>query len=394
MSLNAATRHLGATDAIARTRDAIHALIGAGCGSFYKKLDSTLRGNVGAETAAMRRAVGAELAVVAPAFPEAGRLTVGGYQLVDGVPVELSAYGRDPLAPVKTSYLPALLGASGEKVGLIGLSSVLAGWEAIARDLLRLQAEGARLVAVDASRAEDLAAIAQAIHRLPFMILPAGSAGLAAALCRLSGEARLIGPPGASSGPTLVGKTPPVLVVSGSANPTSLEQLAALGAEVRRVSVDVRQLLLKDEAELERLVRQVLQPLFAGFDVVLSTAETEAQLGRDQALGVDLGLTPFQLGHHLSRLIGRLVSRIVAQSEVSNLVLVGGETAASVCAELPGDRLEITGEVLPAVPCAQLVGSGLRVVTKSGGFGGSDALVAIVRHLHRTMPLRQDALYC
>lgn len=394
LGLNAATRHLSMPEAAARTREAVHALLSAGCASFYKKLDSTLRGNVGAETAVMRRAVGAELAVVAPAFPEAGRLTVGGYQLVNGVPVALSAYGRDPLAPVRDSYLPALLAASGEKTGHVGLSSVLDGWEAIARDLLRLQAEGVRLVAVDAARPEDLAAIAQAIHRLPFMILPAGSAGLAAALCRLGGGARLLGAPPGPQEPALVGKTPPVLVVSGSANPTSLAQLAGLGAEVRRVSLDVRQLLLTDEAELERLVRQVLQGLFAGLDVVLATTESDAQLRRDQALGAELGLTPFQLGHHLSRVLGRLVSRIVAQGEVTNLVLVGGETASSVCAELPGERLEIVGEVLPAVPCCQVVGSGLRVVTKSGGFGAPDALVAIVRHLHRTAPARQDALYC
>lgn len=394
LSVNAATRHLEANEAASRTREAVYALLGAGCGSFYKKLDSTLRGNVGVETAAMRRAVGAQLAVVVPAFPEAGRLTVGGYQLVDGVPVELSSYARDPLAPVTASYLPALLAASGERTGLIGLSSVLRGWEAIAFDLLRLQAEGVRLVAVDATRREDLDAIAQAIHRLPFMILPAGSAGLAAALCRVSGKAPLLGAQPSPQGPALVGRTPPVLVVCGSANPTSLAQIQALGPQTRRVPVDVRQLVLKGDEELEGLARQVLQGLFAGLDVVLATVESDEQLGRDQGFGVDVGMTPFQLGHHLSGLLGRLVSRVVAQGAVTNLVLVGGETAAHVCAALEGEQLEIVGEVLPAVPCSQLVGSGLRVVTKSGGFGASDALEAIVTHLHRTAPVRRDALYC
>src|ERR671932_2417042 len=48
----------------------------------YKKLDSTLRGNVAAELAAAFGAAGRERAVVAPAFPAAGRNTVGGTQLV------------------------------------------------------------------------------------------------------------------------------------------------------------------------------------------------------------------------------------------------------------------------------------------------------------------------
>ncbi|MNY76109.1 hypothetical protein D3C86_2155850 [compost metagenome] len=85
---------------------------------------------------------------------------------------------------------------------------------------------------------------------------------------------------------------------------------------------------------------------------------------------------------------------MVTQGEVTNLVLVGGETASSVCEELAIDRLEISEEVLSAVPCSRLVGSSLRVVTKSGGFGEPDALVSIVRHLRRNAPARRDALYC
>jgi uncharacterized protein YgbK (DUF1537 family) len=53
----------------------------------YKKIDSTLRGPVAAELAAALGATERERTVVAPAFPAAGRVTVGGMQMVDGVPV-------------------------------------------------------------------------------------------------------------------------------------------------------------------------------------------------------------------------------------------------------------------------------------------------------------------
>ncbi|OAI65685.1 Hrp-dependent type III effector protein, partial [Ralstonia solanacearum] len=52
----------------------------------YKKIDSTLRGNVAAEVAALVPVAG--LAVVAPAFPAAGRTTRNARQWLHGVAVE------------------------------------------------------------------------------------------------------------------------------------------------------------------------------------------------------------------------------------------------------------------------------------------------------------------
>ena len=63
----------------------------------YKTVNSTLRGHVRAELDAAFRASGRQQALVfAPAFPAAGRTTVGGVQCVDGIPVSETAYGRDP----------------------------------------------------------------------------------------------------------------------------------------------------------------------------------------------------------------------------------------------------------------------------------------------------------
>ena len=47
---------------------------------YYKKIDSTLRGNAGLEIVAMMDALQKEVAIVAPAYIEEGRTTIGGYQ--------------------------------------------------------------------------------------------------------------------------------------------------------------------------------------------------------------------------------------------------------------------------------------------------------------------------
>ena len=77
----------------------------------FKKVDSTLRGPVAAELSAALEATGRRVAVVCPAFPDAGRTVSGGVLLVNGVPVHETGFRDDPVTPVRKSYLPALLSA-------------------------------------------------------------------------------------------------------------------------------------------------------------------------------------------------------------------------------------------------------------------------------------------
>lgn len=151
----------------------------------YKTVDSTLRGHVWAEIGAALKASGRKKLVFAPAFPEAGRTTRNGIQLVDGMPVDQSAYARDPVHPATTSVLA---------------------------DLVPSDARSAFLL--DAETQDDLDTQIAAISN-PHDVLWVGSPGMAQALAaRISNER----PPVV---PTTSRK---VLVVVGSANTVSHEQ--------------------------------------------------------------------------------------------------------------------------------------------------------------------------
>ena len=80
LALDLDTRNGGARAAYAATRDAA----GGGAPLLYVKLDSLLRGHVGAALDGALDGAGAVTAVVAPAFPAQNRTTVGGRQLVEG----------------------------------------------------------------------------------------------------------------------------------------------------------------------------------------------------------------------------------------------------------------------------------------------------------------------
>ena len=66
-----------------------------GTDSVYIKTDSGLRGNIGAMFQAALDASGAAVAYYAPALPRMNRLTQGGIQYIDGVPINESVFGKD-----------------------------------------------------------------------------------------------------------------------------------------------------------------------------------------------------------------------------------------------------------------------------------------------------------
>lgn len=67
----------------------------------YKKIDSTLRGNLGAEIKAVDDVFKPDIVIIAPAYPANQRITIGGYHLLEGKPIELTEIANAPKTPVK-----------------------------------------------------------------------------------------------------------------------------------------------------------------------------------------------------------------------------------------------------------------------------------------------------
>ncbi len=76
---------------------------------FYKKIDSTLRGNIAVEVLGILSVLDYDASIVVPAFPAETRTTVGGYHLMKGVPIERTEMARDPYSPICESHVPTLL---------------------------------------------------------------------------------------------------------------------------------------------------------------------------------------------------------------------------------------------------------------------------------------------
>ncbi len=144
----------------------------------YKKIDSTLRGNLIEELEAILDNGLADLIYFVPASPQTHRFTVGGYHLVGNQPIALTEYA-DGLAVAGTSYLPDLLGRYLKyKVRSISLRQLAAGCQNVDQLTMDFYQAGFRILICDACSQSDLWVIRDAVLNSPLKILPVGSAAL------------------------------------------------------------------------------------------------------------------------------------------------------------------------------------------------------------------------
>ncbi|MGQ9584744.1 MAG: four-carbon acid sugar kinase family protein [Anaerolineae bacterium] len=325
----------------------------------YKKVDSTLRGNVGQELDAAMDALGFQRALICPAFPAAGRTVVQGILRVQGIPLRQTDFAGDPLCP-STDHIPSLLEQQSRRaVGHAPLEAVRGGVAGLAAAIL---ARTEPLVVLDAEEDADLLAIAQAARSLGEGCLTCGSAGLAWAL---PGGFLLV-PLGSPVRRPRQGGLP-VLVVAGSRRTATLRQIEALlsASEGGLVEVDPA----GPQEAVAQAIEMAVRRLDEGQNVVVTTA-----------------FRPYfpESGQAVAERLGDVAAQVARARCLSGLVLTGGDIAFAACRALGVVALEIEGEVAPGLPTGVIVGgakSGTRLVTKAGGFGREDALRKAIAYL-------------
>ena len=304
---------------------------------YYKKIDSLLRGHPAFELAAMLDALGLDQALVAPAFPTQGRLTLAGRQVVaTGSPAQQIDLGQ------------VFSGSYGS-----GAQASLAGIHWLALDQVRQGWASAQpgLYIADAESEADLEALAYAMAAQGFR-LACGSAGLARALQRVFFQTEGRSLPAARPAKAHL----PILVVAGSRAPALAHQVEAARQSGIRLLVPGASFLEGAAFQPEELGSALADTLRGGQPVILTTA----------------GLPLSPLGEAM--VAGRLAAVagwLVEAGLVGGLLLTGGDTAAAVCRRLGASLIELHGEPQPGIAAGSLLDgshAGLPVITKAGSF--------------------------
>ena len=344
---------------------------------YYKKIDSTLRGHIAPETLTMLEILGYDAAIIIPAFPQEGRITVGGYHLLKGIPIGRTEIAMDPHSPILESHIPTLLRTQLDDehrdcVGVLDLKTVMNGAGPILIKINELIKEGKKLIVADSTSITDIEQIALAIKKCDKKLLPTGTAAGA----QVFGKIWLADIEAEHEHLKL--KKMPKFIVSGTATQITAEQITKLEQSddydnVNFIPLEVRDILCGIDDEL---ISRIVTNLKSGVTVCVHTSHliTNFDGFSDDMERADL--TKERFASMITDYLAELTKQVLAEIEVI-LITLGGETSYKCCSKIESKMLRLVDEVAPAISiCSDA--NGQWIVTKSGNLGKSKTLIDIL----------------
>ena len=302
----------------------------------YKKVDSVLRGHVGAELDVLMKALHKPRVILAPANPSRQRTIVGGRYWVDGQPLHETDFANDPEYPATSCQVTDLLDTPGCPVLALKHSAY--------------QGHETGLVVAEVERQEGLSRWAAKVDD---STLASGGSDFFSALL----EER-IGPDRVKSTSEVVCTAGPRLFVCGSASESS--RRAVKRAQHRGIHVcAMPDSLLDGGASRGRVSEQwsedVLGALRADGRAIVAVAQPVV---RDASLA-----------RQYAACMATLTEAVVRRTVIGELVVEGGATAEAVVARLGCKTLKVLGEYAPGVVQLDTTGrQDLLVTIKPGSY--------------------------
>lgn len=348
-----------------KVKKAVGSLLGR---TIYKKIDSSLRGNIGVELKEIKKELAAEKVIIAPAFPVVGRTTIKGRVLVDGIPVDQTQFADDPVSPVKESHIPTLLAQSIEEpIGSIAIEDINAGPQALYQ---KFTGSTQDILVCDVTEQSHLTCIVQAASLTQEHWLLCGSGGLARELPPMIAHV-----PGRTERPPSNPSSGAALLVAGTRSHKMASQLIKakeeIGLPILKLPVEV----MKQEHNSSTMARVIEK-------------EAADLITQGKSLAITSVFSKFipDLQHTVANVLAETAIAIMASNIFTGVFLSGGDIATEICRRLSVSAIIVLGEIEPGVPAGELIGGesgGMRVVTKAGGFGSEAALVKTIAYLEK-----------
>jgi uncharacterized protein YgbK (DUF1537 family) len=358
--VNSDSRALAARHAASRIEALVHDCYSNPHQLLLKKIDSTLRGNPGAELEAMMRSTGKQLAIVSPAFPDAGRTTVQGQCLVNGVPVTETEFASDPKTPVASADISMILQAQ------TTISCQSMSLSQFSHRLNQYEPDGPEIWVVDAQTdgcLDTIATLALAQKERPLLV---GSAGICQALARQN----------VNTSPRCL------LAMVGSMSEVAQRQIATVCRNARAESlvIDIENVLCGSPTHY---LQQIINILSSGRHCIVHTCPDHKARHRIPELCARWQLTRPQLGEKVCHFLGVLTRHVLEAVTPDALYLSGGDVASAVAGALGARGFRITGCVAQCVPYGHFAGGLWQrpVMTKAGGFGDEATLLQVLNFI-------------
>ena len=364
------------------------ALANAGCEHVYKSIDSTMRGNLGSEIDAMMDAFGFRKAILTPAFPHYGRQVIGGIHYLNGVPINESPIGRDPVTPVTESDVKSILEKqTGRDIRNVSLTELRKGAKACAEYARELYRDNAEILVFDCETENDLQIVSEVAYLLPDVMV-CGSTGLAQYMA--DGWKLSV----ADYKDSMEPKDTRMIFAAASASPVTREQLMTLikAGGVHPIELDIWKLRdelkdnYKDNAESIKAAgcgneasyyTEAMTAFAAGEDIALFLDSTPEGREKLTAEALEKGVGKAELPKLIVKLMAMLVKKLADANAFGGLLMTGGDTAKAICTELGAYGMELKTEAEAGIPMGNLINcGGVTACIKAGAFGSPQAMIA------------------
>jgi len=360
--VNTESRHLLPEEAATRISKVLLSVKGHGIKWFYKKTDSTMRGNIGAELEAFIYGTNQSVLPYIPAHPKLNRFTCDGFQFIGDILLHQTSFANDPHEPIESSFVPDILKKQSEiEIQLSDPTKIFPENSAI---------EETKIIVFNCKSESDLQSIGETILNNGFQNAIAGTAGFVEILPKLL--------PLSSFKINMDPIIGPVLFANGSLNIASQRQVE-FAKNQGVVTITLSQSLVstsdfKITSEYKQITKKIKAEYSSGRNIIISTTDS-----KNWESPVDSGKRNLQL---FSKQTGKIISAIIDEIRVTILCVFGGDTLTGIMNELEDKYIEAKNEILPGVAITKInINSGsIYLLSKPGGYGEKDVIMKIIKH--------------
>ncbi|WP_018924864.1 four-carbon acid sugar kinase family protein [Salsuginibacillus kocurii] len=345
----------------------------------YKKIDSTMRGNIGRELDALYDAFSPDFIIATPAYPANGRTVINGALYVNDVLLTETGIATQPDQAFESAQITDLLQTTSDKQTYHLKKEELTS-ATLPALLTQLKEEGIVYLSFDSESELELEQQVKLFSSLDFQLIWAGSAGAAQYLPPAYG---LKGTFHGSTAETKSFTCNSALFVVGSRSEVTQQQKAFVAESIQTFTINPT-LFLEDEWKTHPSIQEVLQKISANEApfLLLSPETDEGAIERVKEKAAANNLTMAETTKQIASGMGDLVRAIFEIEPYESMLMTGGDIAKAVCASLESTEFELIREFETGIPIGKLHGTYNPVaITKAGAFGSEETFSQALHEL-------------
>lgn len=366
------SRHIPAAEAKERVKSVLSKFNKEEIRFFYKKTDSTLRGNLGSEVEGFMEGLNINEVSFIPAFPSGKRTVKDGVLYVNNVKLAETQFAMDILNPVTDSFIPDIIKKQ---------SDINVKLKDINEEFSPLNDKEKHIYIFDSENMENMENIGKVLYNKNKLNYTIGNAGFAEILTHyIKSDTKK---------EEIILEDDRILFVCGSVNITSLKQ-CKYAEKIGYCSDSLKfgNIISEDYKNSDNYITDkeyFKEKINNNKKFLLRTSDSEDVIKKAIEYTEKNSISMEDLTSNIANSTGQLVSDLIREHEIRNLIIFGGDTLMGILKNIGCQYIIPVSEIFPGVVFTRAVGkdTAINVITKAGGFGEESIIERINEFLEK-----------